>query len=251
MGYKGKVALGALITILVVALVINSFYGQEKTPYDYSDYYVPSSTLETTDSEEGSEGYQLQVLSLELLKQTNEDVVGIIEFDDRMIYEPIVQAPDNEYYVRRNIERKYTSAGIPFISADSDIDATNVVVYGHSSTESDIIFTSLMNYLDKEFYLAHPSFDLILEDEVRTYEIVAVLSVDLNDYDDSLEWSKSSWRNQDSYAAFLTSIKEDSIYETGSSVSTSDKLMTLVTCDTRDDSKRIVIIAKQVTTDES
>jgi len=72
-------------------------------------------------------------LSLDLLKQTNPDIIGIIEFDDRMIYEPIVQAPDNEYYVRKNIERNYSAAGIPFVTGDGNIYSTNVVIYGHSS----------------------------------------------------------------------------------------------------------------------
>lgn len=34
-----------------------------------------------------------------LLKQANNDIFGILEFDNRVIYEPIVQAPDNDYYV--------------------------------------------------------------------------------------------------------------------------------------------------------
>ena len=71
-----------------------------KKAYDYTDYYVDTpATNETNKDEEASE----KELSLPLLKKTNPDVVGIIEFDDRVIYEPVVQAPDNDYYVRRNI----------------------------------------------------------------------------------------------------------------------------------------------------
>ena len=33
----------------------------------------------------------LFIYSFTLLKKTNKDVVGILEFDDRIIYEPIVQ----------------------------------------------------------------------------------------------------------------------------------------------------------------
>lgn len=48
-----------------------------------------------------------------LLKKTNKDVVGILEFDDQIIYEPIVQAQNNDYYVRKNINKEYANAGIP------------------------------------------------------------------------------------------------------------------------------------------
>ena len=45
---------------------------------------------------------------LSLLKKTNKDVVGILEFDDRIIYEPIgIQAQNNDYYVRKNINKEY------------------------------------------------------------------------------------------------------------------------------------------------
>ena len=40
--------------------------------------------------------------------------MGILEFDNRVIYEPVVQAPDNDYYVRKNIKKEYANAGIPY-----------------------------------------------------------------------------------------------------------------------------------------
>ena len=249
MKYKKRVALISLAAMLLVGFGIYAFINQEKKAYDYSDFYVPvesEKTTTATDTRKEPEE-QIQVLSLDLLKQRNKDVVGIIEFDERMIYEPIVQASDNDYYVRRNIDLNYASAGIPFISYDGNINSTNIVVYGHSSTTGNIIFTPLMNYLEKNFYLAHPTFNFILPDEVRTYQIVSVLNIDLDNLNDSLEFTKSSWRNQDSYASFLRSVKEDAVYETEESISTNDKLMTLVTCDTRDGNSRVVVVAKEIT----
>ena len=41
-----------------------------------------------------------------LLKQANNDIFGILEFDNRVIYEPIVQAPDNDYYVRKKHQKR-------------------------------------------------------------------------------------------------------------------------------------------------
>ena len=214
-----------------------------KKAYDYADYYVDApSTNETNEDEEASE----KELSLSLLKKTNSDVVGIIEFDDRIIYEPVVQAPDNEYYVRRNIERKYAAAGIPYISGDGNIDAKNVVIYGHSSTRSDIIFTPLMNYINSDYYFEHPTFRFIMEDETRTYQIFAVMNIDLNNLDHSLEFTQSSWRSNNDFQAFISNTINNSLYRTGASVSNDDELMTLVTCDTRDGNKRIVVIGKKV-----
>ena len=214
-----------------------------KKAYDYTDYYVDTpATNETNKDEEASE----KELSLPLLKKTNPDVVGIIEFDDRVIYEPVVQAPDNDYYVRRNIERKYAAAGIPYISGDGNINAKNVVIYGHSSTRSNIIFTPLMDYINSDYYMKHPTFRFITEEETRTYQIFAVMNIDLNNLDHSLEFTQSSWRSNNDFQAFISNTTNNSLYRTGASVSNDDELMTLVTCDTRDGNKRIVVIGKKV-----
>lgn len=248
MKYKKRIALLSLVALLGIGVGAYLFFHQEKKAYDYSEFYVATDKEETIT--EKDPGLEDQVLSLDLLKKRNKDIVGIIEFDDRMIYEPIVQAPDNNYYVRRNIDLNYASAGIPFVSGDGSINSTNVVVYGHSSTEDNIIFTPLMNYLNKSFYNAHPIFHFITDTETREYQIVSVLNIDLNDRNDSLEFSKTEWRNKDSYSSFLESIKKDTLYDTGTDVYSDEKLMTLVTCDTRDGSKRVVIIAKEVTNHE-
>lgn len=246
MKHKKRIALVALTALLGIGIGTHLFLNQEKKAYDYSDFYVPVEKENESISIE-EPGQKDQVLSLDLLKKRNKDVVGIIEFDDRMIYEPVVQAPDNNYYVRRNIDLHYASAGIPFVSGDGNINSTNVVIYGHSSTEDNIIFTPLMNYLDPSFYNAHPTFNFITDLETREYQIVSVLNVDLNDRNDSLEFAKTEWRNDDSYSSFLESIKTNSLYNTGVEVSEDENLMTLVTCDTRDGNKRVVIIAKEVT----
>ena len=93
---KIKVAILAITAIAALGGILYSQFGTKKS-YDYTDYYVESkSTTNNTSDKEASE----KELPLPLLKQTNKDVVGILVFDDRVIYEPIVQAPNNDFYVR-------------------------------------------------------------------------------------------------------------------------------------------------------
>ena len=239
----------AAITITALSLISGLLYYQfgTKKTYDYSNYYVDTKEDETikSNSEENEEASEKE-LSLSLLKQTNDDIVGILEFDDRIIYEPIVQAPDNDYYVRKNIEKNYANAGVPFVSADGNINSKNVVVYGHSSKWDDILFTPLMNYTSKNYSKNHDTFKFITESETRTYQIFAVLNVDLNNLDDSLEFTQSSWDSNNAFNAFISDSINRELYKTGVTVDTEDKLMTLVTCDTRDNNKRMVILAKLI-----
>ena len=242
---KIKIAALAIVTASLLGGILYSEFGTKKS-YDYSDYYVESKpskiTKENKDNEEASE----KELSLSLLKETNKDVVGILEFDDRIIYEPIVQAPDNDYYVRKNINKEYANAGIPFVSADGNIDSKNVVIYGHSSKWNNIIFTPLMNYVNQSYYKDHPTFQFITENETRTYQIFAVINVDLNNLDDSLEFTQASWDSNSAFNAFISYSINRGLYKTGVLVNKEDRLMTLATCDTRDNNKRIVILAKLI-----
>ena len=141
---KIKIAALAIVTASLLSGILYSEFGTKKS-YDYSDYYVESKPSKTTKENKDNEEASEKELSLSLLKQANNDIVGILEFDNRVIYEPIVQAPDNDYYVRKNINKEYANAGIPFVSADGNIDSKNVVIYGHSSKWNNIIFTPLMN----------------------------------------------------------------------------------------------------------
>ena len=242
---KIKIAALAIVTASLLGGILYSEFGTKKS-YDYSDYYVESKpskiTKENKDNEEASE----KELSLSLLKETNKDVVGILEFDDRIIYEPIVQAPNNEYYVRKNIKKEYATAGIPFVSEDGNIDSKNVVIYGHSSKWNNIIFTPLMNYVNQSYYKDHPTFQFITENETRTYQICAVINVDLNNLDDSLEFTQSDWDSNNAFNAFISDSINRELYKTDVTVDSEDKIMTLVTCDTRDNNKRIIVIAKKI-----
>ena len=244
---KIKIAALAIVTASLLSGILYSEFGTKKS-YDYSDYYVESKPSKTTKENKDNEEASKKELSLSLLKQANNDIVGILEFDNRVIYEPIVQAPDNDYYVRKNINKEYANAGIPFVSADGNIDSKNVVIYGHSSKWNNIIFTPLMNYVNQSYYKEHSTFQFITETETRIYQIFAVLNIDLNNLDDSLEFTQASWDSNNAFNAFISDSINRELYKTGVTVDSEDKLMTLVTCDTRDDNKRIVILAKLVDT---
>lgn len=72
------------------------------------------------------------------------------------------------------------------------------------------------------------------------------MNIDLNNLDHSLEFTQSSWRSNNDFQVFISDTINNSMYRTGVSVTNDDQLMTLVTCDTRDGNKRIVVIGKKV-----
>ena len=103
-----------------------------------------------------------------------------------------------------------------------------------------------MNYVNQSYYKEHPTFQFITETETRTYQIFAVLNVDLNNLDDSLEFTQASWDSNNAFNAFISDSINRELYKTGVTVDPEDKLITLATCDTRDNNKRIIVIAKKI-----
>lgn len=238
-----------LVGLLAGGMIASFYFSQkdtEKEPFDYTEFLTPV-VITTENPEHPEETVEVEVLdlSLELLKQKNPDVVAIIEFDDKVIEEAIVQATDNEYYVRRDLEGKKAAAGASFIDCNSSLDAENTVIYGHSSTKRNIIFTPLMEYKSHDYFIAHPSFTLETEAGTDMYLIFSVFMYDTEDEAQAPDFVISNWEEATDKAYYLVSLKDRSMYETGVSVESSDKLVTLVTCDTEDSGNRLVIVAKK------
>ena len=76
--------------------------------------------------------------------------------------------------------------------------------------------------------------------------IDALIKVDLNNLDDSLKFTQSNWNSNNAFNAFISDSINRELYKTGVLVNKEDRLMTLVTCDTRDNNKRIVILSKLI-----
>ena len=242
-----NIIIAVLVVLLVGGIVSSLFLSKEneKEPFDYTDYYTPIViTTESPEAPDATVEVEQLELSLELLKEKNSDVVAIIEFDDKIIEEAIVQATDNEYYVRRDLEGNKAAAGATFIDCNGSLASENTVIYGHSSTKRNIIFTPLMEYKSAEYYAAHPAFTLETEEGTEMYLIFSVFMYDTEDESEAPDFVISNWEEKTDKAYYLVSLKERSLYDTGVSVESSDKLVTLVTCDTEDASNRLVLVAK-------
>ena len=76
--------------------------------------------------------------------------------------------------------------------------------------------------------------------------IDALIKVDLNNLDDSLKFTQSNWNSNNAFNAFISDSINRELYKTGVLVNKEDRLMTLVTCDTRDNNKKIIILSKLI-----
>ena len=63
------------------------------------------------------------LLLLQKYQDYNSDVVGIIRIEGTVLNHPIVQTVEDEvYYLYKDLDKKYNSHGVPFLSKDSQME---------------------------------------------------------------------------------------------------------------------------------
>lgn len=174
-------------------------------------------------------------LSYELLKDTNDDLIGILTIPD-LIDEPIVQGKNNSEYLRRNIYYEEVSAGTCFMDTENTLDNMNLVIYGHSSKFRNILLTPLMGYKAQVFAQNH---NLIYFNK-HPYRIFSVFIFPATNPVKPLFLEKNF---NNGLEPTIKELKKRSMYSLDIETDKVDQLLTLITCNTTDDNERLILIA--------
>lgn len=203
-------------------------------------------------------------------KEINEYFKGMIIFDSGLINLPFVKADDNDFFLRKDFyTMEYSDFGSVFMDYESETDSRNIVLYGHyvqkyynNGLDKDgnpldtgiIMFTPLEKLLTEEGYKENKTLKIVLEDEIRTYEVAAVYYCDLvnNTYiaDDDLYYYLPEFSNE-YLNRYLTRVDEIKLYKTDILLTDKDNFLTLQTCVEGSLSKREIVLCKLIKTSES
>ena len=193
---------------------------------------------------------------------------GLIKFESGLIDMPFVQSLDNDFYLRRDfITNEYSELGSIFMDYECNFDSKNIIIYGHyvySTYEaydedgnkldnSKLMFTPLSLLIEKNNYEDNKYVSLILEDEVRTYEVVSVFYCNLVGEGDDLypeeylEYYLTEY-DDDYFKEYKNKIKSVEFYDTGADFTNDDKLLTLQTCVEGNEYAREIVLCKEIST---
>lgn len=102
------------------------------------------------------------------LQQVNSDIVGWIQVPGTDISEPLLQGPDNEWYLSRSADGGKNRAGSIFLDArcERDLSSANTIIYGHRMNNGTM-FAQLRRFEDPDFLKKHPCFCLWTADGSR------------------------------------------------------------------------------------
>ena len=184
-------------------------------------------------------------VDFDVLRMLCSDVVGWLYLPDTVLSYPVVQGPDNSYYLNRFLDGTPNVGGTLFADslAPSDFSGLNTVIYGHNMRDGSM-FAVVDDYAEQGFYDAHPV--LYLNTPTQNYRL-AVFSGFTTD-PDSFVYT-SAFASDDDYAAFLTALLASSEIRCDCPLSVSDRVVTLSTCTYSAEDVRFVLCAKLVEID--
>ena len=188
----------------------------------------------------------------------NSDYIGQIRFDSGLIDLPMVQGETNDTYLRTNWETlEYDVYGAIFLDYRNTLEDQNLIIYGHFSwpnmdPERKIMFTPLEKLIDEENYEENRTFRLILDGQIRTYDVVTCYYCPIYTHSDGYEYTADDMQyyrteyDEEYLKQYITAVKEHEFYDTGEDVTADDKLVTLQTCVYERHDLRLIVLAKEI-----
>ncbi len=174
-------------------------------------------------------------IDFEKLKQINEDIVGWIRIQNTDIDYPIVQSKDNDFYLHKDINKKYSTCGWIFMdykNTNTFIDK-NTVLYGHN-IKSGIMFYDLQKILDNKLG-NNISIEIFTPSEKLEYRVYSCYMEPPEDYA-----TKSNLVEESDLQEYINEMLKRTQISYNIVPDKTDKLITLSTCDSSGKNRIIV-----------
>lgn len=166
-------------------------------------------------------------IDFEKLVAINQDVKAWINIDNTNINYPIVQTDNNEYYLKRDINKNYSSCGSIFLDCDSSSDFTdkNTVIYGHNLLNGKM-FADLEKIVNEELG-ENVEIEIYTPTQKLEYEIFSAYVGEAN----------IQMKTNDSYEEILSKSELDFEYDENIK---ENNIVTLITCGANSQNRIVV-----------
>ena len=184
-------------------------------------------------------------IDFEELQKTNDEIYAWIKVDGTNVNYPIVQSATNdEFYLKHSaVDKSWISSGAIYterINSKTFKDPITLV-YGHNGY-SDIMFTTLHNFEDADFFNSHEYFYVYLPDKKLTYQVVSAFK-----YDDRHIMNTFNFNEKEDLAEFQATVlnPDSSVKQVRTQldveIDKDSKIIVLSTCITGQKSNRYLV----------
>ncbi len=178
-------------------------------------------------------------VDFELLIKKNSDIIGWLCCPDTPINYAVVRAGDNDYYLRRDLDKQYSYSGTLFADFRNkgDFSDKNTIIYGHNMKNASM-FGTLINYEEQEYFDKHPEMYLITPDE--TYKIKLIAGIKETSTAELYE----GFLKPENTREIINAAISKSTFRSNYVFSDDDRFVTLSTCSYDYNEARYIVIGK-------
>lgn len=182
--------------------------------------------------------------------KANADMAAWLVVPGTNIDYPVMWTPrDENYYLKRDFNKKSNSNGCLILDTDSNLDplTTNLIIHGHNM-KSGAMFGNLTKYEKEAYYKEHKQIILHTKDGQRNYEVIAAFRSQVYLKTDKVFKFYQFFQadTEAEFDDFYKNIKKLSLYDTGVTAQFGDNFITLSTCVYHVTNGRFVVVAKEV-----
>ena len=176
------------------------------------------------------------------LLSINSDTKGWIQVNGTNINYPFVQTIDNEYYLKRDFNKKNNSAGWVYMDYRNDVENfdRNTILYAHGRLNGTM-FGSLKNIFESDWVddVNNHVIKLSTLTENTLWQVFSVYHIPTTS-----DYLQTEFSSNEDFLEFVNMLEERSQYEFNVEFNESDKILTLSTC--YNDQERVVLHAKLI-----
>ena len=220
--------------IQIICIVVMIYSGVQLAKYIYT-YFAVEKELEEVQQ-------VVQHAELRALQDINPRIVGWLTLGGTRLDNPVLQATDNDFYLRHNYKDEESRGGSIFMDFRNDAAELerHTIFYGHV-LRNGTMFGDLAKFAEQAYATEYPV--LFYETTKKKYElhVFAAYETTTDFYYIETDFT------DDSYMTFVNEIQARSVITMPVTVNEMDKIVTFSTCTTSaNDEERFVVHAKVV-----
>jgi len=244
-----------LILILVCAIVfvvsayqlISYYAADHQAESDFDALRPPVAAQTDTKDPVDPTSFEARLPYYENLKSENPDFTAWLTVPETNIDYPVMQTPKNQdYYIDKNFQKKYSASGSLFLSSLSDTAAPSdvVTVYGHHM-KTGAMFGKLEDMTKAENFMKLSTVILDTMDGRSVYRVYGLFRTQV--YTDSPEefhyWDTANFPDQAAFDAYMAQVKAKlEIKNDAAAPAFGDKIILLSTCEYTHENGRLVLV---------
>ncbi len=168
----------------------------------------------------------LMDVELAPLQAENREVIGWICIPGTKLSYPLMQADNNDYYLKRAWDGSRSSAGSIFLECTNDPNLLdfNTIIYGHHMANGSC-FAPIVKYREQDFWKEHPWVYIVTQNDVRRYEIFSAYEAPIDS-----DTYRLNFTNPNRKQAALAHYIQSSLWEAATKPEEGSYILTLSTC---------------------